>query len=85
MTDKLAKAQRKRVEEARKKIALFQFNLQRKHEGVYEQTWDEVSDVIKESHLEWADQILNTPITIANKTKSIAEIIEEWIGSQKEI
>lgn len=42
----------------REKLALFQLNLQRKERGLYEQEWSDLTDVIKESYLEWADQIL---------------------------
>ena len=42
----------------REKLALFQLNLQRKAEGLCEQTWEELTDVIRKSYLKWASQIL---------------------------
>lgn len=45
-------------EELRKEIVLFQLNLQRKYMNLPKQDWIELTDVVKEEYLKWADQIL---------------------------
>jgi len=52
------------MSDSREKVALYQLNLQRKECGLHEQEWSNLTEVIQDAYLEWANQILS--------------IVQEW-------